>query len=110
MMVMSPAAILFSLSIPLCEWLTSTPSLLPVYYLFFCWIFAVALVWYLVKKTERGKTNYKWDGKPDQLKDFITPILKRDGQWKPKKCEWREKNGHFYRRIRTSYFEFLAVK
>ena len=32
---------------PLCEWLTSTPFLLLVYHLFFCWIFAVALVWCL---------------------------------------------------------------
>ena len=40
---------------------------------------------YLDKRTEREKTNYKWDGKPDQLKDFITLILKRGGQWKPKK-------------------------
>ena len=38
---------IFSLSIPLCEWLTSTPFLLLVYYLFLCWIFAVALVWCL---------------------------------------------------------------
>ena len=41
---------IFSLSFPLCEWLTSTPFLLLVYYLFFCWIFAVALVWCLVIK------------------------------------------------------------
>ena len=38
---------IFSLSIPLCESLTSTPFLLLVYYLFFCWIFAVVLVWCL---------------------------------------------------------------
>ena len=48
-------------------------------------LFADTLLKYLDKRTERGKTNYKWDGKPDQLKDFITLILKRDGQWKPKK-------------------------
>ena len=42
--------IIFSLSIPLCEWLTSTPFLLLVYYLFFCWIFAAALVWCLGTK------------------------------------------------------------
>ena len=50
---------IFSLSIPLCEWLTSTPFLLLVYYLFFCWIFAVALVWCLRTKF------HKW------LLDFI---------------------------------------
>ena len=50
---------IFSLSIPLCEWLTSTPFLLLVYYLFFCWIFAVALVWCL------GTKFHKW------LLDFI---------------------------------------
>ena len=38
---------IFLLSIRLCEWLTRTPFLLLVYYLFFCWIFAVALVWCL---------------------------------------------------------------
>ena len=38
---------IFLLSIPLCEWLTSTPFLLLVYYLFFCWSFSVALVWCL---------------------------------------------------------------
>ena len=38
---------IFSLPILLFEWLTSTPFLLLVYYLFFCWIFAVALVWCL---------------------------------------------------------------
>ena len=48
-------------------------------------LFADTLLKYLDKRTERGKTNYKWDGKPDQLKDFMTLILKRDGQWKPKK-------------------------
>ena len=36
-----------SLSFPLCEWLSGTPFLLLVYYLFFCWIFEVALVWCL---------------------------------------------------------------
>ena len=48
-------------------------------------LFADTLLKYLDKRTEREKTNYKWDGKPDQLKDFITLILKRGGQWKPKK-------------------------
>ena len=48
-------------------------------------LFADTLLKYLDKRTERGKTNYEWDGKPDQLKDFITLILKRDRQWKPKK-------------------------
>ena len=49
-------------------------------------LFADTLFKYLHKRTESGKTNYKWDGKPDQLKDLITLILKRDGQWKPKKA------------------------
>ena len=49
-------------------------------------LFADTLLKYLDKRTERGKTNYKWDGNPDELKDFITLILKRDGQWKPKKA------------------------
>ena len=38
---------ILSLSFPLCQWLTSIPFLLLVYCLFFCWIFAVALVWRL---------------------------------------------------------------
>ena len=50
---------IFSLSFPLCEWLTSTPFLLLVYYLFFRWIFAVSLVWCL------GIKFHKW------LLDFI---------------------------------------
>ena len=44
---------IFLLSIPLCEWLTSTPFLLLFYYLFFCWIFAVALVWCLGIKFQK---------------------------------------------------------
>ena len=54
---------IFSLSIPLCEWLTSTPFLLLVYYLFFCWIFAVALVWCL------GIKFHKW------LLDFVRLLM-----------------------------------
>ena len=46
-------------------------------------LFADTLLKYLDKRTERGKTNYKWD---HELKDFMTLILKRDGQWKPKKA------------------------
>ena len=38
---------IFSLSLPLCEWFSSTPFLSFVFYLFFCWIFAVVLVWCL---------------------------------------------------------------
>ena len=52
---------IFSLSFPLCEWLTSTSFLLLVYYLFFRWIFAVALVWCLEIKF------HKW------LLDFMSP-------------------------------------
>ena len=37
-------------------------------------LFADTLLKYLDKRTERGKANHKWDGKPDQLKDFITLI------------------------------------
>ena len=49
---------IFSLSIPLCEWLTSTPFLLLVYYLFFCWIFAVALVWCLGIKFHKSLLDF----------------------------------------------------
>ena len=41
-------------------------------------LFADTFLNYLDKRNERGKTNYKWNGKSDQLKDFITLILKRD--------------------------------
>ena len=49
-------------------------------------LFADTLLQYIDKRTERGKTNLKWDGEPSQLKDFITLILKRNGQWKPRKA------------------------
>ena len=49
-------------------------------------LFADTLLQYIDKRTERGKTNFKWDGEPSQLKDFITLILKRNGQWKPRKA------------------------
>ena len=48
--------------------------------------FADSLLKYIDKRTERGKTNFKWDGEPTQLKDFITLILKRNGQWKTRKA------------------------
>ena len=67
-------------------------------------LFADTLLKYLDKRTERGKTNYKWDGKPDQLKDFTTLILKRDRQWKPKKVSGGKQmytftNGSEYRTL-----------
>ena len=49
-------------------------------------LFADSLLKYIDKRTERGKTNFKWDGEPTQLKDFITLSLKRNGQWKPRKA------------------------
>ena len=49
-------------------------------------LFADTLLQYIDKRTERGKTNFKWDGEPSLLKDFITLILKRNGQWKPRKA------------------------
>ena len=49
-------------------------------------LFANSLLKYIDKRTERGKTNFKWDGEPTQLKDFITLILKRNGQWKTRKA------------------------
>ena len=49
-------------------------------------LFADILLQYIDKRTERGKTNFKWDGEPTQLKDLITLILKRNGQWKPRKA------------------------
>ena len=49
-------------------------------------LFGDTLLQYIDKRTERGKTNFKWDGEPSQLKDFITLILKRNGQWKPRKA------------------------
>ena len=48
--------------------------------------FADTLLQYIDKRSERGKTNFKWDGEPSQLKDFIALILKRNGQWKPRKA------------------------
>ena len=56
-------------------------------------LFADTLLKYFDKRTECGKTNYEWDGKPDQLKDFITLILKRDGQWKSKKVSGGKQMG-----------------
>ena len=53
-------------------------------------LFADSLLKYIDKRTERGKTNFKWDGEPTQLKDFITLILKRNGQWKTRKAGARK--------------------
>ena len=49
-------------------------------------LFADSLFKYLDKRTERGKTNFKWDGKPTELHDFITLVLKRNGQMKSRKA------------------------
>ena len=42
-------------------------------------LFADSLFKYIDKRTERGKTNFKWDGRPAELHDFITLVLKRNG-------------------------------
>ena len=49
-------------------------------------LFADSFFKYLDKRTERGKTNFKWDGKPTELHDFITLVLKRNGQMKSRKA------------------------
>ena len=49
-------------------------------------LFADSLLKYIDKRTGRGKTNFKWDGEPTQLKDFINLILKRNGQGKTRKA------------------------
>ena len=41
---------------------------------------------YLAKEKVKGKTNYKFDGTLDELKDFVTLVLKRKG-----KMDWEEK-------------------
>ena len=45
---------IFSLSLPLSAWFSSTPFLSFVFYLFFCWIYAGVLVWCL------GIRCHKW--------------------------------------------------
>ena len=50
---------IFSPSLPLLVWFSSTPFLLVIFYLFFCWIYAVVLIWCL------GIRFHKW------LPDFI---------------------------------------
>ena len=39
-----------------------------------------SLLKYLEKRKEKGKKNFKWDGSLQTLKDFVTLILKKDGQ------------------------------
>ena len=48
-------------------------------------LFSDSLLKYLDKRKEKGKKNYKWDGSLQTLKDFVTLILKKDGQWRTKK-------------------------
>ena len=48
-------------------------------------LFSDSLLKYLNKRKEKGKKNYKWDGSLQTLKDFVTLILKKDGQWRTKK-------------------------
>ena len=71
-------------------------------------LFTDTLLKYLDKRTERGKTNYKWYGKPDQLKGFIALILKRDGQRKPRRRVEEKKCTPLQTDL--NIFEFLAVK
>ena len=40
---------------------------------------------YLAKRKVKGKTNYKFDGTLDELKDFVSLVLKRKGKWTGKK-------------------------
>ena len=48
-------------------------------------LFSDSLLKYLNKRKEKGKKNYKWDGSLQTLKDFVTLILNKDGQWRTKK-------------------------
>ena len=49
-------------------------------------LFADTLLKYLAKRKVKGKTNYKFDGTLDELKDFVSLVLKRKG-----KLDWEEK-------------------
>ena len=48
-------------------------------------LFADTLLKYLAKRKVKGKTNYKFDGTLDELKDFVSLVLKRKGKWTGKK-------------------------
>ena len=61
---------------------------------------------YLDKRKEKGKKNYKWDGSLQTLKDFVTLILKKDGQWRTKKSG----DGRLMDYFTEKSSEFLAKK
>ena len=48
-------------------------------------LFADTLLKYLPKRKVKGKTNYKFDGTLDELKDFVSLVLRRKGKWNGKK-------------------------
>ena len=48
-------------------------------------LFVDTLIKYLAKRKAKGKTNYKFDGTLDELKDFVSLVLKRKGKWTGKK-------------------------
>ena len=48
-------------------------------------LFADTLLKYLAKRKVKGKTNYKFDGTLDELKDFVSLVLKSKGKWTGKK-------------------------
>ena len=48
-------------------------------------LFADTFLKYLAKRKVKGKTNYKFDGTLDELKDFVSLVLKRKGKWTGKK-------------------------
>ena len=48
-------------------------------------LFADTLLKYLAKRKVKGTTNYKFDGTLDELKDFVSLVLKRKGKWTGKK-------------------------
>ena len=48
-------------------------------------LFTDTLIKYLAKRKVKGKTNYKFDGTLDELKDFVSLVLKRKEKWTGKK-------------------------
>ena len=48
-------------------------------------LFADTLIKYLAKRKVKGKANHKFDGTLDELKDFVSLVLKRKEKWTGKK-------------------------
>ena len=48
-------------------------------------LFADTLLACLDKRKVKGKENFKWDGKIQELKDFVQLVLDKQGRWNGRK-------------------------